>query len=110
MFSGVPFLVEELLKHYFCHPSTLGELCQGVFADVKDMAHAVKRQMKLQAFFQSLGPDQAERLKLSEYHESCPLHMVVPDVTKEFFRLMPFKRHIVPTGPMNMVSFMGYFK
>ena len=74
------------------------------------MAHGVKRQMELKDFFQSLEQDdQAESLKISEYPESCPLHMVLPEMTKEFFKLMPFKRHILPTGPMNMVSFMVFF-
>ena len=40
----------------------------------------------------------------SDYPKSCPLHMVVSELTKEFFKLMPFKRHILPAGPMNMVS------
>ena len=79
-----------------------------VMSNVRVMATRLMEEMPIQDFFNSLSElgDDRKATKLGDYPATKDLNLrkTVPNILSEFCKTMPFKRHLLPTGPMNTVG------
>ncbi len=106
--EGRPFIidVDSDLKRGFWSPTNLGKLFGDITVTVKVIGQDDRVETTMAEYMQRLdGQAEGNWKTIGDYPESNPdLRLMVPEIVDELYSVMPFKRHLLPTGPMNMVS------
>lgn len=106
--AGRPFIIEcspGKINDDFWNAAAVADYFGDTKTKVKVMNTNRTKEMTLRKMFKSLTmKGQHEEVKIADYPEKeLELRWTVPRLVQEFSRIMPFQRHMLPTGPLNMV-------
>lgn len=108
--AGQPFIVEckDSLNTDFWKPTAIAKEFGHMGGNVKNAETGeTYEHSSISTFFRDMSEHQEHPviLKIADFPEGdCKMETAIPNILREVHDSMPFKRHILPTGPMNMVS------
>ena len=105
--KGQPFLVScrDSVDPAFWDPDALSKHFVGLNGKIRNAVTGEVSHASMNRFFQKLKRGRNDVLKIADFPEDeLDMETAIPQVLRTAQNAMPFKRHILPSGPLNLVS------
>lgn len=106
--KGQPFVIEcqDSIDSAFWYPDSLAEQFGNLGGTIKNAVTGEKTEVtSIKEFFEGLKYDREDIWKIADFPETdCKMENTIPDILAQAHKAMPFKRHILPNGALNLVS------